>query len=50
MLEFEAQAMLVHRTGTMFDPERKMRSDVEAIDVIVTLIRWIGCEFGYNIR
>jgi hypothetical protein len=45
MLEFEAQAMLVHRFLKVFDAERKHKSNEEALDLIATLIRWIKCEF-----
>lgn len=45
MLEWEAQASLVHRPGILLDADRKKKSDDEAFDVIATLVRWIGSEF-----
>ena len=46
LMEYTAQAMLVQRSGVRFDPERKGKSDLEALHAIAVLIRWIRCEFG----
>ena len=45
MLEWEAQASLVSRPDVLLDMTRKKKADAEALDVIVTLLRWLGGEF-----